>query len=191
MTRREIFLAGTLICLGIFILFGIYLWKENNADSKEVELNKQTYTRQATELQNAEKNSTVPQTNQASTQPAGSATGSANTEKTPNTTSRSAQPATNSNSLFNTACKVGDVIKFGDVEMLVTQSTVRHKVIDITLDGNNSAQPPRLVLSQNNRIVYEIPADVDVNVDVTEKIEIEKSPLLNNINNKEEKKAGK
>jgi len=182
MTRREIFLAGSLICLGIFILFGIYLWKENNANSKELELNKQTYARQAEELQNTDKKS---KTSQATN----SATASATTGKTSNTTSKSTQPAANSNNLFTAGCKVGDIIRFGDVEMIVTQSTVRHKVIDITLDGNNSAQPPRLVLSENNRIVYEIPADVDVNVDVTEKVEIEKSPLFNF--NNEEKKAGK
>ncbi|WP_169726462.1 hypothetical protein [Desulfotruncus alcoholivorax] len=71
---------------------------------------------------------------------------------------------------FISGTKVGDIIKFGDVEMQVTKAPARHKIIDITLSGNSFDQPPELIRSENNRIMYEIPADVDVHMDVTEKI---------------------
>ena len=72
--------------------------------------------------------------------------------------------------MFITGAKVGDIIKLGDVEMQLTKAPTRHKIIDITLSGNSFDQPPELIRSENNRIMYEIPADVDVHMDVTEKI---------------------
>ncbi|OPY57872.1 MAG: cytoskeletal protein RodZ [Pelotomaculum sp. PtaU1.Bin035] len=177
MTRRDFFITGSLIFLGIIILIGAYLWQGNNASSKEIENIKQTYAKQAEELQKEEKNTNTPQTNQAntksgnSTQPASNPTTPAATGSVPNSPSNPALSAeAKINSLTASGCKVGDTIKFGDVEMVVTKSPSKHKVIVITLKGNTADQPPQLITSGNNRIIYEIPADVDVNVDVTEKI---------------------
>jgi len=191
--RREIILIGLLVCLGIVTVFGAYLWKNNKANSKEMEANKQTYEKQAEELQKMEKTDKSTQVNPAgtqnagSTQPAANPTAPATTNTVPNQPSTSTpQTAVKSTNSIAAGSKVGDVIKLGDVEMVVTKSTTKYKVIDITLKGNTSGQPPKLILTDNNRIVYEIQADVDVNVDVTEKTRIDQSPFFN-----EEKKAGK
>lgn len=191
MTTRGIFFAGSLICLGIFILLGIYIWKGSGADTTETELNKQTYTKQSQDLPKAETGVNTSKTNPVGTQSAGTGKPAASTTMTAeNTSSQAANSASSSatkgNKLFSSGYKVGDLIKLGDVEVVVTKSTSRHKVIDITLEGNSSDQPPKLVLSKSNRIVYEVPADVDVNIDVTEKTAIDQSPLLDN-----EKEAGK
>jgi len=192
MSRREILFVGLLVCLGIIIIFGAYLWKSNNANSKEMEANKQTYAKQAEELQKAEKTGKSPQVNPAgtqntnSTQPAANPTTPATTSIVPNQPSTIAPTASaKSTNSIASGSKVGDIIKLGDVEMVVTKSTSKYKVIDITLKGNTPDQPPKLILTENNRIVYEIPADVDVDVNVTEKTKVEQSPFF------EEKKAGK
>lgn len=199
MTRREIFIIVSLACLGIFILVGAFLWRENIINSKGIELNKESYTKQAEELQKEEKSTKVSQANPVKTNPANPVGSKANPPAAVNQThaatpgnvqNQQSDPAptaeVKSNNFIASGCKVGDVMKIGDVEMIVTKSTARHKVIDITLKGNTSEQPPKLVLTGNNRIVYEIPADVDVNVDVTEKTTIDKSPLFYG-----EQKAGK
>lgn len=197
MSRREIFFFVSLAYLGIFILIGAYLWKENRTYYRDFEgIN----TSQAEDLQKEETDFQVSQTNSgkalATKQAPGSnaskvaavpgavSAGSTGTVKSapspaaPATTpapSPAPAPAKSSNTALG--AKVGDIVQLGDVEMIVTKSTVRHKVIDITLKGNNSSQPPKLVLSDKNRIVYEIPVDVDVNFDVTEKTIIDKSPV--------------
>ncbi|OPX84754.1 MAG: hypothetical protein A4E53_03811 [Pelotomaculum sp. PtaB.Bin104] len=193
MTKREIFLAGSLVCLGIFILLAVFVWKGSNANTKEMELNKQIYTKQAEDLQKVETETRASAANPANTQSAGSTNTAASTKNptnqsnptaTENTSSPTAKSTSSSsaksNDLFTSGCKVGDLIKLGDVEMVVTKSTARHKVIEITLKGNTSDQQPKLVLSKSNRIVYEVPADVDVNIDVTEKTAIDQSPLFDN-----------
>ncbi len=193
MTRREIFFIVSLVCLGIFLLFGTYMWKETKANAKEMEFNKETYTKQLEELQKEEQAAKTGQTGTANTQPSSPA----NTAVNPNTAATSsgspkvssnaaAAAASKINSLINSESKVGDIVKLGDVEMIVTKSTARHKVIEITLTGNTPQQQPKLILMEYNRILYEIPADVDVNVDITDKIVIDKSPIVD-----EEKKAGK
>lgn len=192
MTRREIFFIVSFVCLGIFLLFGIYMWKETKANVKEVEFSKEIYTEQLEELQKEEQPAKTGQTGTAKTQ----SSNTANTGVNPNTAATSSSPASSSNaasaaaakinSLINSESKVGDTVKLGDVEMMVTKSTARHKVIEITLTGNTPQQQPKLILMEYNRILYEIPADVDVNVDITEKVVIDKSPIVN-----EEKKAGK
>lgn len=200
MTRREIFFIVSIACFGIFILIGAYLWRGNAVYSKEIDINKEIYTKQAEELQKEEKAAKVSQANPVKTQSANPVGATANppaaVNPTPavtpgnvyNTPSNPAPPAAakSSSSFIAPGCRVGDVVKLGDVEMIVTKSTARHKVIDITLKGNTSDQPPRLIRTENNRIIYEIPADVDVNVDVTEKTTIDKSPLFYG-----EQKAGK
>ncbi|MHB1044328.1 MAG: hypothetical protein ACYC0Q_16075 [Eubacteriales bacterium] len=196
MTRREIFFFVSLAYLGIFILIGAYLWKENRTYYRDLEgIN----TSQAEDLQKEETDFQVSQTysgkalatkqapgsnaSKGAAVPGAVSAGSTGTVKgapapaAPATTPAPAPaPAKSSNTALG--AKVGDIVKLGDVEMIVTKSTARHKVIDITLKGNNSSQPPKLVLSDNNRIVYEIPVDVDVNFDVTEKTTIDKSPIF-------------
>lgn len=197
MNKREIFFIVSLACLGIFILLGVYLWKENYASKKTVEFNKESYAGQAEDPRNGEKAAGAARTGQ--TQPAGSVPAAKNTGTAATTgkgqdqpanpeaganpgsvpgppSSPSLQAAAKINSIIASGSKVGDIIKFGDVEMVVTKSTARHKIIDITLKGNTSEQPPKLILSKDNRIIYEIPADVDINVNVTEKTVIDKSP---------------
>lgn len=189
MTKREIFFIVSLACLGIFILFGSYLWKENAVYSQEMEYSKGTYTKQAAEPQKKTIDSQATSSNPVSntTNPAAAV---APTVATPpgNVQAQQSNPAppVALQSFITSGSKVGDIVKLGDLEMIVTKATARHKVIDITLKGNTPEQPPRLVLAENNRIVYEIPADVDVNMDVTEKVTIEKSPLFYG-----EQKAGK
>jgi len=168
------------------------MWKETKANAKEMEFNKEIYTKQLEELQKEEQPAKTGQTGTAKTQSSNTADTGAN----PNTAATSSSPASSSNaasaaaakinSLINSESKVGDIVKLGDVEMMVTKSTARHKVIEITLSGNTPQQQPKLILMEYNRILYEIPADVDVNVDITEKVVIDKSPIVN-----EEKKAGK
>lgn len=193
MTRREIFFIVSLACLGVFILLGAYLLRGNPSYSKELESSQESFTKQLEELQKAEQTAKASQANSVKTQSTNpvSATTNPITAVTPGNV-QNTQPglaptsAVKSNSFITPGCKVGDIVKLGEVEMIVTKSTARHKVIDITLKGNTPEQPPRLVLTENNRIVYEIPADVDVNVDVTEKTTIDKSPLFYG-----EQKAGK
>lgn len=193
MTKREMFFIISLACLGIFILIGAYLLGESRAYSKEIAV-KESFAQQESETPNGSDNSKTSQNNSVPTN-------TANTTTNP-TSSASPKTATNStaaatpdsvknqsssptptpatakiNYSFIPGSKVGDIVKIGDVEMIVTKSTARHKVIDITLKGNTSNQPPRLVLTDNNRIVYEIPADVDVNMDVTGKTVVDKSPF--------------
>ena len=188
MTRREIFLIVSVACFGIFILTGAFLWRESPGQSQEKELNKQIYARQAEELKKKE----------AATQsaPAGNPSGKAGKPAQPAPTKAPAPkpPATATpenaldpppkpapaapvnNNLFTQGYKVGDVVKMGNVEMIVTRATSKHKIIEITIEGNTSGQPPRPILLENNRIVFEIPADVNINVDVSEKATIEKAP---------------
>ncbi|NPV73028.1 MAG: hypothetical protein HPY89_04415 [Pelotomaculum sp.] len=193
MTRREIFFTVSIAFFGLIILLGAYLWKENYVSLKEREFNQESYTKQAEELQKEGTPAKAAQSSPASAQPASPAQTRANPAPatTPgsvsNPPSTPAPPAAASiNNIIASGSKVGDLIKFGDVEMIVTKTSSRHKVIDITLTGNTSEQAPKLILSKNNRIVYEVPADVDVNVNVTEKTVIDKSPLFD-----EESKAGK
>lgn len=211
MTRREIFFIVSLACSGIFILIGAYLLGESRAHLQEMAFNQESYAQQEDEKANGSNNLKTSQTNPVKVQPTNTANtttnqtapaspkaaltptaaanpaASANPGNVQNPLSNTASSANvNNNYFFGPGCKVGDIVKLGDVEMIVTKSTARYKVIDITLKGNTSAQPPRLVLTDNNRIVYEIPADVDVNLDVTEKSVIDKSPLFNG-----DQKAGK
>jgi hypothetical protein len=190
-TRREIFFIVSLTCFGIFILFGAYLLRGSSFHAKELEMNKQAHARQAEELLKEEKAAKINQVNSAGSQPV--APTSQSTEnpapvqtpaKAQNTTPSPATTTPQISSFNAPGCKVGDVINLGNVEMVVTKTTAKHKVIAITLKGNSSSEPPKLVLTDNHRIIYEIPADVDVNVDVTEKTILEKSPLI-------EQKAGK
>lgn len=185
MTRREIFFIVSVACFGIFILIGGYLWRESQLQSQDIELNKQIYARQAEELKKEEeKAKTTPSapSGNLSTKPAQPASNTVPAPQ-PAATATPGPPAKKStavppisNSLLTQGYKVGDIIKLGNVEMIVTKSTSKHKVIDITITGNAPGQSPILVLLENNRIVYEIPADVDINVDVTEKATIEKAP---------------
>lgn len=190
MTKREIFYIVSLACLGVFILLGAYLFKGNVSYSNELQSSKELNAGQTEELKKEEKAPKASQTNPVtpSTNPVSTATNlTTTTGNAQNMQPDSApQAALKGNSFITPGCKVGDIVKLGEVEMIVTKSTAKHKVIDITLKGNTPEQPPRLVLAENNRIVYEIPADVDVNMDVTEKTTIEKSPLFNG-----EQKAGK
>lgn len=193
MTRREIFYIVSLACLGVFILLGAYLLKENVSYSNEMQSSKELYTGQAQELKKEEKAPKASQANPVKTLPADPVSTATNpTTSTANGSVQNVQPdpvpqaTLKSNNFTTPGCKVGDIVKLGEVEMIVTKSTARHKVIDITLKGNSLEQPPRLVLTENNRIVYEIPADVDVNMDVTEKTTIDKSPIFYG-----EQKAGK
>lgn len=190
MTRREIFFIVSVACFGIFILIGGYLWRESQLQSQDIELNKQIYARQAEELKKEEeKAKTTPSapSGNLSTKPAQPESNAAPAPQ-PAATATPGPPAKKStavppisNSLLTQGYKVGDVVKLGNVEMIVTKSTSKHKVIDITITGNAPGQPPKLVLLENNRIVYEIPADVDINVDVTEKATIEKAPTPSEI----------
>lgn len=190
MTRREIFFIVSVACFGIFILIGGYLWRESQLQSQDIELNKQIYARQAEELKKEEeKAKTTPSapSGNLSTKPAQPESNAAPAPQ-PAATAAPGPPAKKStavppisNSLLTQGYKVGDVVKLGNVEMIVTKSTSKHKVIDITITGNAPGQPPKLVLLENNRIVYEIPADVDINVDVTEKATIEKAPTPSEI----------
>jgi hypothetical protein len=189
-TRREIFFIVSVACFGIFILIGGYLWRESQLQSQDIELNKQIYARQAEELKKEEeKAKTTPSapSGNLSTKPAQPASNTAPAPQ-PAATATPGPPAKKStavppisNSLLTQGYKVGDVVNLGNVEMIVTKSTSKHKVIDITITGNAPGQPPKLVLLENNRIVYEIPADVDINVDVTEKATIEKAPTPSEI----------
>lgn len=197
--RREIFYFVSLACLGIFILVVAYMWGESRAQSKIMAIDKEAFTQQVEETQNGGSNPATPKNSTAKAQSTSTANTSTDTasanpkaESTTTTTVAAANqsnvqnPPSNSTSpvvvrnsySIDPGSKVGDIVKLGDIEMIVTKSTARHKVIDITLKGNSADQPPRLVLTDNNRIVYEIPADVDVNVDVTEKTVTSKSPLF-------------
>jgi len=192
------FFIISLACLGIFILIGAYLLGESRAYSKEIAV-KESFTQQENETPNGSDNSKTPLNNSVKVQPTNTANTTTNPTSTtsPNTVTNSATAATpdsvksqssstapaaaatKTNYSFIPGSKVGDIVKIGDVEMIVTKSTARHKVIEITLKGNTSNQPPVLILTDNNRIVYEIPADVDVNMDVTEKTVVDKSPFYN------------
>lgn len=198
MTRREIFHLVSLVCLGIFVLIGTYLWKESRVYSNEKELERHYYARQtqemaeANEAQSPSKSSTNdtsnPGTSTANPTPAnpGSAAQqltSAGAAPTPAplltapSTPTQPDPTPTANNIVAPGCKVGDIVKLGDVEMVVTKTTNKHKVIDITIMGNTSGKQPKRVLVEPNRIIYEILEDVDINVDLTEKTVIEESPI--------------
>ncbi len=188
------FFIISLACLGVFILIGAYLLGESRAYSKEIAV-KESFAQQENETPNGSSNSS--QNNPVKVQPTNTANTTTNptsttSPKTVTNSTAAATPDSDKSQSSSTATasaaakinyssvpgsKVGDIVKIGDVEMVVTKSSARHKVIDITLKGNTSNQPPRLVLTDNNRIVYEIPADVDVNMDVTEKTVVDKSPF--------------
>ncbi len=189
LTKRDIFFLVSVAFLGIFILTAAYLWRENYVYSRELAASTGNYAKQTEELLREEKNAGVT-SKQDNSQPGSTANPSAavnqpsaaNPGNIQNQPANPAQPTAVKNSSSFTApdTKVGDIVKLGEVEMIVTKSTAKHKVIDITFKGNTREQPPKLVLTENNRIVYEIPADVDVNVDITEKTVIDKSPLFYN-----------
>jgi len=194
--NKELLFTGLLVCLGFAIIIGAYLWRGASANTKEIEASRQTYAKQTEELQKAGKTDKSSQTNTSgaqnsnnspnNTQPAANQANPANTSTVQNQSPISTPAATLKGiSSIATGSKVGDVIKMGDVEMVVTKATTKYKVIEITLNGNTPDQPPKLLLTENNRIVYEIPADVDVDVNVTEKTKTEQSPLFNGT-----KKAG-
>lgn len=207
MTRREIFFLVSLAIFSVYILIGAYLWNESCAFAK---IRDGIYARQTEDLQKEEKDVIVPQDYSvkslfikpsqaaANTKAAGAygaaGAGSAGTvQAAPGSVQRSSpapvspvSPSPVINVYSAMGAKVGDLVKLGDVEMIVIKSTAKHKVIDITLKGNDTGQPPRLVLSTNDRIVYEIDADVDVNMNVTEKTTIDKSPIFYGV-----QKAGK
>jgi len=190
--KRDVFFIVSLACLGIFILLGAYLWKDNYVNAKTADSNQESYSGQVEGQRNEEKSAGAARTGQ--TEPAGSVPAAknlgpaatagkgqnqpANPDSVPNPSSNpSLSAAAKINSILTSESKVGDVIKLGDVEMIITKSTSRHKIIDITLKGNTPEQPPKLIMAKNNRIIYEIPANVDVNVNVTEKTVIDRSPL--------------
>ncbi|MDF9407874.1 hypothetical protein L7E55_05790 [Pelotomaculum isophthalicicum JI] len=192
MSKKEIQLIGLLACLGFVIIIGVYLWRGASANSKEMETSKQAYAKQIEDLQKAGKTDKSTQANSAGAQSTNSTQSAAN-QTTPAATSAIPNPAptstpastVKSTNSIAAGSKVGDIVKLGDVEMVVTKSTTKYKVIDITLNGNTPDQPPKLLLTENNRIIYEIPADVDVDVNVTEKTKTDQSPLFNGV-----KKAG-
>lgn len=138
----------SIACLGVLILCGTFIWKEEAV-----------YVKESSAAIESDTNVTEPQKTAAV--PAAPYY-SANPQLSP-------QPDPPENVPISGA-KVGDIIKLGDVEMQVTKAPARHKIIDITLNGNSFDQPPELIRSENNRIMYEIPADVDVHMDLTEKI---------------------
>lgn len=192
MNRKELLFIGLLACIGFIIIIGAYLWRGSSANSKEIETSKQIYAKQTEELQKAGKTDKSTQANSAvaqstnSTQSAANQTTPATTSTIPNPTPTSTPTATvKSTNSIAAGSKVGDIVKLGDVEMVVTKSATKYKVIDITLNGNTPDQSPKLLLTENNRIIYEIPADVDVDINVTEKTKIDQSPLFNGL-----KKAG-
>ncbi|OPX88879.1 MAG: hypothetical protein A4E52_01160 [Pelotomaculum sp. PtaB.Bin013] len=192
MSKKEIQLIGLLACLGFVIIIGVYLWRGASANSIEMETSKQAYAKQIEDLQKAGKTDKSTQANSAGAQSTNSTQSAAN-QTTPAATSAIPNPAptstpastVKSTNSIAAGSKVGDIVKLGDVEMVVTKSTTKYKVIDITLNGNTPDQPPKLLLTENNRIIYEIPADVDVDVNVTEKTKTDQSPLFNGV-----KKAG-
>jgi len=213
-TRQEIFYMVSLACLGLLILLGVYIWKSNAAYPVETGyIAGQTNApaeQGKSELQSAQElegggsdtapasvNQGTPATSGAATavKPAtpaapsavpGSSPPGATSAATPSAAQNQAPKTTPAakNNVIVPGCKVGDIITLGDVEMVVTKATNTYKVIDITITGNTSGQPPKLVLVNQNRIIYEIPADVDINVDLTEKTATEKSSLFYGSENK-------
>ena len=184
MNKREIFYLVSLACLGVFILIGIYLWQESNVYSREMEFNREYYAKQAEELAKKETNNSpspaaANSPGASTSKPAAPASPGPVAQPPPPAAAPKPAPAANTN-IIPPGCKVGDVVKMGDLEMVVTKATNKHKVIDITITGNKSGQPPKPILVKPNRIVYEIPANVDLNVDLTEKTIIEKSSVFYN-----------
>lgn len=177
-TRRDIFFVASLAFFGLIILMGIFLWRESALSSKELEFNREAYAKQLEELQKEADDAKASQATPGKNQPAKTPSNAEKAEIAQNQPSKPAPAAAAKGSVIVPGSKVGDIIKMGDVEMIVTQASARHKVIEINLKGNTSIQAPKLLVSENNRIVYEIPADVDVNVNITEKISVEKSPLF-------------
>lgn len=197
MTRREIFYLVSLACLGLFILLGTYLWKESTVNSKEMELKREYYASQADNQatpENGELQSQPDSKGNVSSMPGSppvnpkantlpdTATSTSPTSVAPAATpSKAPNPmpiSTTQNNIIVPGCKVGDKVLLGDVELVVTKTTETYKVIDITIKGNTSGQPPKPVLVDQNRIVYEIPADVEINIDLTDKTTIDKSPIF-------------
>ncbi|SFG88924.1 hypothetical protein SAMN05660649_03031 [Desulfotomaculum arcticum] len=138
----------SIACLGVLILCGTFIWKgETGYGEESIAANES-----AAEVAEPQKTAAAPATPYYSASP---------------------QPSPQPDPLeqmFISGAKVGDIIKLGDVEMQVTKAPAKHKVIDLTLSGNSLNQSPELIRSENNRIMYEIPADVDVHLDITEKI---------------------
>lgn len=180
----------SLACLGLFILLGIYIWKSSAATPVKMEYYAGQDAGQAGDpagqetgepqsRPNTKGNSTntaeTKKVNHATPAKPGAVYGSTSQNAASTTTPSTAQnqiPKTNTtaNGGINVpGSKVGDIIKIGDVEMVVTKVANTHKIIDITLTGNTTGQPPKLVLVDQNRIVYEIPAGVDIKVDLKEK----------------------
>ncbi len=166
MKRRNIFFAISFVCLSIFILSCAYLIKEDNTYSNAQQEEEQQKEASNTEPVPAIVNPVTPATKY--------------TDSPQQTTSQLITPAEDNNAVIEDnylvpGCKVGDIVKLGDVELLVTQATERYKVIEIAIEGNESGEQPKLILQEPDKIIYEIPADVDVNVDVSEKVHINKS----------------
>ncbi|TEB06617.1 hypothetical protein Psch_00149 [Pelotomaculum schinkii] len=199
MTRREIFFIVSLICLGIFLLIGACLWRQSISPIKAADNYQDSQRRQSEIVQtdnNASQTSktTSAQTNSGGAKDKTTATTSPATSPKTNPPVQSTNPATATNSapapssaaqataLINNVIipqeyQVGEFVKLGGLEMIVTKSTTRHKIIDITLTGNDTT--PKIILNEKNHIIYEVPADTSVNMDISEKVVVEKSPLFN------------
>lgn len=192
MIRRDIFFVASLAFFGLFLFFGVYLWSADGASSQD-----SGYTidaKQAEESQKEEKTVAVLQPSIAPDYLTGPvspvknpqiATNLEDDSVLPSSTATQKTAKTNSN-FIAPGSKVGDKVTIGDIEMVITKTTARHKVIDIILKGNNSNEQPKPLRVEKDQITYEIPADVDVNIDITEEITVDESPLLS-----EEQKAGK
>ncbi|HBC94006.1 MAG TPA: hypothetical protein DCZ10_14195 [Pelotomaculum sp.] len=189
MTRREIFFIISLVCLGIFLLIGACLWRQNISAAKAPD-NYQDSRSSQSEIARQTTNTTGTQTNSAGAKDKTTATASPKinppVQSTNPTTEANSAPAASSaapatalinNVIIPQEYQVGEFVKLGGLEMIVTKSTTRHKIIDITLTGNDTA--PKIILNEKNHIIYEVPADTSVNMDVSEKVVVEKSPLFN------------
>lgn len=193
MKKRNIFFAISLACLAVFVLFCAYLLKGDNVYSKETESVQNTPAKQNVK-QDVKQEEQQKKASSAGPVPAVTSPATPAVQYMDNpqqAVNQSIPPAEDNNTsaennCFVPGCEVGDIVKLGDVELLVTRATSKYKVIEITIKGNELEQKPKLVLQEPNRIIYEIPADVDINVDVTEKVQVNKSSLLD-----EGKKAGK
>lgn len=163
MNRRDIFFVTSLACLGLFLLLGIFLWKESMIRSQELDKNQEVYASQLEELKKQENSAGTgaAQAGQEKDQPVNTTSAPAATDKTAPAQSTATKP--------------------------VPAATAKHKVIEINLKGAKAEQSPKLVTSQHDKIVYEVPADVDVNVLIIELISAKKSPA----NYNKEHKAAK
>ncbi len=167
MARREITLIIALAAISIFFIVGVYQIQQKGAYSSSKSYNT------ATEEVISKGKEKEQKTNMKN-----SDTESIDEENAPEIELPLPSPASKKNKLNPFGYKVGDVIRFGDVEMVVTKSVVNNKIIDITIKGNDSKQPPKLVSIDNNRIIYEVPAVTDVNVAVRDKASVEENPVF-------------